>query len=110
MIERLKIRIPDIDEVLADELIRTAQDRIMLRVGLKRDTFPTELESICVEVVTAMYNKRQMQHEGVDSESVDVFSMKFVNDLLEQYDDELKHFKSMLDKEEDDQRGVVRFL
>lgn len=111
MLERLKIRVPDISDVLANELIRTAQDRIMLRVGLKSvETFPSALESICVEVVTAMYNKSQMQHEGVASESMDAFSMSFINDVLKEYDGELQHYKASLDDDEGVQRGKVRFL
>lgn len=110
MLDRLKIRIPDIDKDLAAELIKTAKDRILLRAELKRDKLPEELESICVEVVTAMYRKHEMQHEGVDSEGVDVFSVKFVNDLLDQYEDELEAYKKMLKDEEDASRGKVRFL
>lgn len=111
MISRLKIRIPDIEDSIAEELILTAKDRILLRVGLKSvDEFPKELKSICVEVVTAMYRKHEMQHEGVDSEGVDVFSVKFVNDLLDQYEDELEAYKKMLKDEEDADREKVRFL
>lgn len=110
MIDRLKIRIKDLDETLAGEMIKTAKDRILLRVGLKQESLPKELESICVEVVTAMLNKHQMNHEGVDSERVDVFSVKFVNDLLKQYDNEFDEYKRMLANEEDSSRGKVRFL
>lgn len=110
MIERLKIRIPDIKPNIANELIKTAKDRILLRIGSKQTLFPSELESICVEIVTAMYNKHMMRNEGIDSESVDVFSVKFVNDLLKQYEDELNEYKRMLSDEEDDSRGKLRFL
>ncbi|MBU5594912.1 hypothetical protein KQI76_07020 [Amphibacillus sp. MSJ-3] len=110
MLDRIKIRKPDVDDLLADEFIRTAKDRILLRAGLKKDEFPSELESICVEVVTAMINRHEMNHEGVDSESVDVFSVKFINSLLDEYDQELQSYKGMIDDEEDEKRGVVRFL
>lgn len=110
MLGRLKIRIPNIEDPIAEELIKTAKDRILLRVGLKQEELPKELESICVEVVTAMYRKHEMQHEGVDSEGVDVFSVKFVNDLLDQYKDELNEFRRLHENEEDSSRGVVRFL
>ena len=110
MIDRLKIRIKDLDETLAGEMIKTAKDRILLRVGLKQESLPSELESICVEVVTAMLNKHQMNHEGVDSERVDVFSVKFVNDLLRQYDDEFDEYKNILADEEDSSRGKLRFI
>lgn len=110
MLDRLKIRIPDIDDVLADELIKTATDRIILRAGLTINVLPAQLESICVEVVTAMYRRHEMQHEGVESESVDVFSVKFVNRLLDEYKDELEAFKKQQEDEEDSSRGVVRFI
>ncbi len=110
MLDRLKIRIPNIEDPIAEELIKTAKDRILLRVESKKSDFPKELESICVEVVTAMYRKHEMQHEGVDSEGVDVFSVKFVNDLLDQYKDEIDAFKHMQEDEEDSKRGVVRFI
>ena len=110
MLDRIKIRKPDVDVILADEFIRTAKDRILLRADLKKTIFPAELESICVEVVTAMINRHEMNHEGVDSESVDVFSVKFINRLLDEYDQELRAYKQMLDDEQDENRGVVRFL
>lgn len=110
MIDRLRVRNPDIDTELADELIKTAKDRILLRIGSKQTLFPVELESICVEVVTAMYNRHMMKNEGVETEKVDVFSIKFVNNLLDEYQQELDEYKRMLSDEEDDSRGKLRFL
>ena len=110
MKSRLKIRLPDADEILIDELILTASDRIKLRVGSREKELPTELHSICIEVVTAMYRRHEMQHEGVESEGVDVFSVKFVNKLLDEYEEEFQAYKNMRDDEEDNTRGVVRFL
>lgn len=112
MIERLKVRIPNIDVLVADELIQTAKDRIMLRVGLKDVPFPAELESIGVEIVTAMYNKHQMKHEGVSEERVDVFSMKFINNLLKDYDAEFEDYKRLYIEQEDvePKRGRVMFI
>lgn len=110
MIERLKIRLPDADAALLEEYIRTAKDRILLRAGVRKSLFPQELESICVEIVTAMYNRHKMNHEGVESESVDVFSIKFINNLLDEYAEELHEYKRMLEDEEDDSRRKIRFL
>lgn len=111
VLARIKVRIPDIDDAIANELIQTAKDRISLRVGLKSDTeFPKELESIVVEVVTAMYNRHQMNHAGVQEERIDVFSIKFVNNLLDQYKEELEEIKQKLADEEDSTRRKVRFL
>lgn len=105
ILSRLRIRIPDIDDNIADELIKTATDRILLRVGL-RGEISKELESICVEVVTAMYNRHLMNHEGVDTERVDVFSVKFVDDLLAKYEKEFEEYKKM----SDEKRGKLRFI
>lgn len=110
MLDRLKVRHEDLNEDLALEMIKTASDRILLRVGMMDEELPKELESICVEVVSSMLNRNQMNHEGVDSESVDVFSIKFVNDLLKQYDDEFMNFRNIKEDEENSFRDVVRFL
>src|SRR5699024_3472522 len=108
MQSRVLKRIPNADDRLVDEFITTASDRINLRVGT--DDLPTQLESICVEVVTAMYRKNEMQHEGVDSESVDVFSVKFINRLLDEYEDEFDSFKKKQEDDEGHRRDVLRFL
>lgn len=110
MIDRLKVRIPNADENLLNEFITTASDRIKLRAGVSENELPAHLQSICVEVVTAMYRRHEMQHEGVESESVDVFSVKFVNRLLDEYAEEFESYKRQKDDEEDSKRGVVRFL
>ena len=108
MQSRVLKRIPNADTDLVDEFIQTASDRINLRVGT--DDLPTQLESICVEVVTAMYRKNEMQHEGVDSESVDVFSVKFINRLLDEYEDEFSRYRATEEDDEGHKRGVVRFI
>lgn len=110
MLSRLETRIKDIDVVLAHELITTAEDRIKLRVGITDDVLPTALESICVEVVTAMYRRNEMQHEGVDNERVDVFSVKFINNLLDEYEEEFNAYKSTIEDDNGHKMGVVRFL
>lgn len=110
MIDRIQVRIQNIDTDLAEEFIKTAKDRILLRVGTKQTVFPAELESICVEVVHAMYNKHQMKHQGVESESVDVFSVKFINRLLDEYEPELDEYRRMYKTEQDDSLGKLRFL
>lgn len=110
MLERLKIRNPNIDEDIANELLKTAKDRILLRVESRQTIFPVELESICVEVVTAMYNRSVMNHEGIQSESVDVFSVTFIKSLLDEYEREFNAYRNMRNDEEDSSLGKVRFL
>lgn len=95
--ERLKVRISNIDDALLSELIQTAQDRIKFRCGLLN--YDERLDSIAVEVVSAMYNRHLQNSHGEKSESVDTFSVTYVDDLLAEYEQELKAFKSAFDKE-----------
>ena len=104
--ERVKVRIPEIKDDLLNEFVQTAKDRINLRLGLTE--FPSELESIAVEVVCAMYNRKY--HVGVKSETADTFSVSFVDDLLEEYEEDFKRYLEMKEKEKNQYRGVVRFL
>lgn len=109
MINRLKIRFPDLDETVANEFINTAQDRIKLRIG-QFNNFPEELESICVEIVASMYNRHKMNHQGVESESVDVFSIKFVDKVLDEFKEDLYQYIQYAKVNEDQSYGKVRFL
>lgn len=104
--DRVKIRIPEIDATLLDELAETAEDRIKLRVG--ETTLPAELESVAVDVVCAMYNRRH--HEGIKSEGADVFSTSFVDNILKEYQDDFKLYKESKEKEANENRGVFRLL
>lgn len=108
IIDRIKIRESGIDETLANEFILSVQDRIRLRLEL--DEYPADLDTIVVEVVQAMNNKHEMNHEGVESESVDVFSIKFIDDLLSQYGADFKGYLNKKQKSENENRGVLRFL
>ena len=103
---RVMVRIPEIKPELLDEFVQTATDRINLRLGVTE--FPSELESIAVEVVCAMYNRKY--HAGIKSENADTFSVSFVDDLLEEYEPDFKRYLEMKEKEENKYRGVVRFL
>ncbi|SJZ37970.1 hypothetical protein [Garciella nitratireducens] len=108
ILDRVKLRVPRIDETLANEFIISVQDRIKLRLEL--DEYPHELDTIVVEVVQAMNNRHEMNHEGVESESVDVFSIKFIDDLLSQYDSDLQGYINKKKNSENASRGVLRFL
>lgn len=110
MIERLRVRVKDIDLPLAEELLKTAKDRILIKVGTGQTLFPKELESICVEVVVAMYNRHMNRSEGIQSESVDAFSVSFVNDLLKEYEEEFANYRNMYKDQLNSNRGKVRFL
>jgi len=106
--DRVLIRKPEINLALLDELILTATDRINLRLGVT--ILPTELESIVVEVVCAMYNKSQANNEGIKSENVDTFSVTFVDDILAEYETDLNRYLEMKNKQDNVNRGVLRFL
>lgn len=104
--ERVKVRLPDIDAGLLDEYYKTATDRIMLRLGVT--LYPVELESIAVEVICAMYNRRR--HEGIKDESVDTFRVSFVDDILKEFEEDLQRYLAMKEKQDNEHRGVLRFL
>jgi len=105
--ERVIIRKPEIDYELLDELIHTASDRINLRLGTL--TLPTEMESVTVEVVCAMSNKSY--YEGIKSEDLDgTSSISFVDDILAEYETDFARYLSMKEKQENANRGVMRFL
>ena len=103
---RVTVRISDIDPLLLDELITTATDRINLRLGVT--ILPPELESVAVEVVCALYNRKY--HEGIQSEGVDTFNVSFVDDVLKEYEKDFQLYLSMKEKQENQYRGVVKFL
>jgi hypothetical protein len=106
--ERVLIRKPEANPALLDELITTALDRINLRLGLT--LLPPELESVAVEVVCAMYNRSQSSNEGIKSENVDTFSVTFVDDILEEYETDFARYLEMKNKQDNGNRGVLRFL
>lgn len=103
---RVKIRISEIDDAFLTELETTATDRIKLRLGVSE--FPVELESIAVEVVCAMYNRKY--HNGIKSENVDTFSLSFVDDILAEYEQDFARYIAMIEKQTNANRGVLRFL
>lgn len=110
VLDRVKVRL-EIDDTTKDEmlneLISTAEDRIMLRAGVAvmtgttRTTFPADLESIAVEVVVKAY--RRIEYEGIRSESADTLNTSFVDDILDEYSLEIEAYrKNSIEK--------VRFL
>lgn len=103
---RVLVRKPDINTDLLAELETTAVDRIKLRLGVTE--FPTELESIAVEVICAMHNRSY--HEGIKSENVDTFSVSFVDDILKEYEADFSRYLAMKEKTANVNRGVLRFL
>ena len=106
IIDRVRIRVPEIGSDLMYELETTALDRIKLRLGLSE--FPIELNSIAVEVICAMYNRSF--HEGIKTEGVETFSTTFVDDILKEYESEFARYLAIKEKHANTNRGVLRFL
>ena len=104
--DRVKVRIPDITTELLDEYTQTATDRINLRVGVT--ILPPELESVAVEVVCALYNRKY--HEGIKSENVDTFSVSFVDNVLNKYEKDFNLYLQMKQTQDNAMRGKLRFL
>ena len=106
--DRILIRKPGADTALLAELITATQDRIALRYPLDLDSgWPAQLDSVLVEIVTALYNRNEVNHEGVKSESVDAFSISFVDDVIGMYDAEIQGHIARSDASK---LNVVRFL
>lgn len=107
ILDRVKIRKPDSDPDVLQELITTVTDRIKLRVGTT-DDIPEQLNSIAVEVVCAMVN--QQRYEGIKSEGIDTFSVSFVDDLLKTYEADIAAYLNSEEKSKSENYGRFRFL
>lgn len=111
IIARILVRKPSADAALLDELVQTTQDRISLRYMLpESDPWPERLDSVIVEIVTALYNRHEVNHEGVQSETVDAFSISFVDDIIGKYDADIRGYIAQLDEEGLSRLNVVRFI
>ena len=92
LIERVQLRLQgeNPDTALLQELISTASDRLCIRLG--EDSLPVLFESICVDAVVKMY--RRMYYEGVSSENGGNLSTSFVEDVLNEYAEEIDGWNS----------------
>ena len=106
VLERVKVRIPEAKEGVLEELVTSATDRILLRIG--KDELPTKLETIAVEIVTKMY--RKMYYEGITSESADTLTVSFVEDIFAEYEEEFKRWVELDDDIEGKNKLKVRFI
>ena len=106
VLERVKVRIPEAKEGVLEELVTSATDRILLRIG--KDELPAKLETIAVEIVTKMY--RKMYYEGITSESADTLTVSFVEDIFAEYEEELKRWMELDDDIEGKNKLKVRFI
>ena len=106
VLERVKVRIPEAKEGVLEELVTSATDRILLRIG--KDELPAKLETIAVEIVTKMY--RKMYYEGISSESADTLNVTFVEDIFAEYEEEFKRWMELDDDIEGKNKLKVRFI
>jgi hypothetical protein len=106
IIDRVKIRIPEAKDNVLEELITSAADRILLRIG--KDALPTKLETIAVEIVTKMY--RKLYYEGITSESADTLTVSFVEDIFAEYEEEFDRWLKLDDEAEGRNKLKVRFI
>ena len=106
VLERVKVRIPEAKEGMLEELVTSATDRILLRIG--KDELPAKLETIAVEIVTKMY--RKMYYEGITSESADTLTVSFVEDIFAEYEEEFKRWMELDDDIEGKNKLKVRFI
>lgn len=106
IIDRVKIRIPEAKDGVLEELIISATDRIILRIG--KDELPQKLETIAVEIVTKMY--RRMMYEGISSESADTLNVTFIDDIFAEYDEEFEKWLKRSDEDEGKNKLKVRFI
>ena len=106
VLERVRVRIPEAKEGVLEELVTSATDRILLRIG--KDELPTKLETIAVEIVTKMY--RKMYYEGITSESADTLTVSFVENIFAEYEEEFKRWMALDDEAEGKNKLKVRFI
>lgn len=94
-------------EIVAD-IVQTIIDRICLRVGVANDAeFPALLYSVAVDASVKAY--RRYYFEGIQKESAGGIDTTFVNDILDEYAEELG---AWIDANAKDSAAakVVRFL
>lgn len=92
LIERVRKRIPDSDEVtdeVLEEYICTVSDRLCLRLGV--DLLPRLFESACVDAAVKMH--RRAYYEGISSEGAANIATSFVDDILSEYAEEIEQYR-----------------
>ena len=92
ILERVKVRLSGetVEDGQLQEMIQTVSDRLCIRLG--EDSLPALFESICVDAVVKMY--RRMYYEGISSENGGNLSTSFVEDVLNEYAEEIEGWNS----------------
>lgn len=74
---------------IVNEFISMYQQAICLKVNA--DSLPVSLEWILIEAVIARYNK--IGSEGMKSEKIDIVTMQFHDEILQQYQSYFDEYK-----------------
>lgn len=93
--------------------IEDIQKRVMLRLyPYTPEKFPRDLNYIVSDVAIALLNRAEADHEGIETEKVDTFSVTFIDDALSPYLDDIALYKKTLEDKEppDEHKGAIRFL
>ena len=87
LLERVKTRLSDetVSDILLNEYLQTIRDRLALR--LAENTVPDIFESVVVDAAVKMH--RRAYYEGISSESGATLSASFVDDILNEYQNEI---------------------
>lgn len=104
--DRVLVRLSDeldVDIAFVDEAINTVSDRLLIRLGT--ESMPKVFESIVVDAVVKMY--RRQYHEGIESEQIDTINTTFVNNILDEYELEIRTY---VEDEKDRNRERIRFI
>lgn len=105
-LERLKVRLPNAEAAILEELLITATDRIKLKLGV--EDFPLLLNSLLVEITVKMF--RRIYYEGISSESADTLKVSFFEDIFAEYQDDIAGYKKLIDEREGSNKLKVRFI
>lgn len=107
MLDRIMRRLngEQVSEDILKEFTTTVTDRLCIRLG--ENSLPDAFQSICVDAVVKMH--RRTYFEGIKSEGSADLSTSFVDDILSEYDGEIREWKDNKMREKGSGRKV-RFL
>ena len=105
VLDRVMRRIPDCtaDDDVIQDYIDTVSDRLWWTIH-----DPTIFESVCVDAAVKMY--RRTYYEGISSEDVANLSTSFVEDILDEYAEEILRYRDRQANGSGGSGKVVSFL
>ncbi len=108
ILDRVMVRLSGeslIDEPFLLDASLTIIDRLNLRLGT--EYLPVEFKSIAVDAVIKVW--RRKYYEGIESERIDIINTSFVDNILDEYREEIYAYINDDDKESS-RKNVVEFL